>query len=290
MVFYAGRVLTSELGLVERIVWMAHDPKNRQEARRVNDRTRTTIERLLNEGENLGSDIDARRWETRVAEFLDMVLGNDAAGAFRLLGNGVNRWDDLALQLGHLEGLLAKDGGAVGAALESAIIKTAREMNEMNSIGGNGVNTREVFLVHGHDGEAKEAVARFLEKLGLKAVILHEQPNEGRTIIEKFEVSSVGVAFAVVILTPDDVGAAKSQPDGLRDRARQNVILELGYFMGRLGRAKVCALYKGDVELPSDYQGIIYTKLDDAGGWKAKLAQELVEAKLPINLQGLIAK
>jgi len=100
----------------------------------VNDRTRTTIERFLKEGENLGSDIDARRWETRVAQFLDMVLGNDAAGAFTLLGNGANSWDDLALKLGHLEGLLAKDGGAVGAALESAIIKTARDMNEMRQV------------------------------------------------------------------------------------------------------------------------------------------------------------
>lgn len=119
-------------------------------------------------------------------------------------------------------------------------------------------------------------------------MILHEQPNQGRTIIEKFEVSSSDVAFAVVLLTPDDVGGIKEDPPNLQLRARQNVILELGYFLGRLGRTRVCALHRGGVELPSDYQGVLYIEFDSAGAWRAKLAQEFVEAKLTINLQGLI--
>jgi predicted nucleotide-binding protein len=97
----------------------------------------------------------------------------------------------------------------------------------------------------------KESVARFLEKLDLRPIILHEQPNKGRTVIEKFEAHS-DVGFAVVLLTPDDVGGLASSPDKLSRRARQNVILELGYFIGKLGRAKVCALYKEGVEIPSD--------------------------------------
>lgn len=149
-------------------------------------------------------------------------------------------------------------------------------------------NSRKVFVVHGHDNEAKESIARFLEKLGLDAIILYEQPSAGHTVIEKFEMYSDDVAFAVILLIPDDVGSTASDPAGLKKRARQNVILELGYFMGRLGRTRVCALHKGGVELPSDYQGVFYIELDSSGGWKAKLAQELVQAKVSIDLAGLL--
>ena len=113
--------------------------------------------------------------------------------------------------------------------------------------------------------------------------------NSGRTIIEKFEVFSSDIVFAVILLTPDDVGAPANEATALNLRARQNVILELGYFIGRLGRTKVCALHKGCVELPSDYQGVVYVEVDSAGAWKAKLAQELVQAKLSIDLTALLA-
>jgi predicted nucleotide-binding protein len=150
-------------------------------------------------------------------------------------------------------------------------------------------DSNRVFIVHGHDNAAKEGTARFLEKLGLQPIILHEQPSGGRTIIEKFELFSRSASFAVVLLTPDDVGAVSSNSASLRPRARQNVVLELGYFMGRLGRDRVCALYSGGIELPSDYQGVIYVEMDTSGAWKAKLAQEFVQARLPINLEGLIS-
>lgn len=97
-----------------------------------------------------------------------------------------------------------------------------------------------IFIVHGHDAAARESVARFLENLGFEAVILHEQANRGRTVIEKVEANS-DVGFAVVLLTPDDLGRGISEAD-LEPRARQNVLLELGYFIGRLGRENVCAL------------------------------------------------
>ena len=105
------------------------------------------------------------------------------------------------------------------------------------------LNSRKVFIVHGHDNEAKERVARFLEKLGLEPIILHEKASSGRTIIEKFETYSGDIAFAVVLLTPDDVGCAALSRENQKPRARQNVILELGYFLGRLGRVRICALY-----------------------------------------------
>ncbi|HEX4951315.1 MAG TPA: nucleotide-binding protein, partial [Blastocatellia bacterium] len=136
-------------------------------------------------------------------------------------------------------------------------------------------NTKEVFIVHGHDDAAKLAVARFIEQLGLKPIILHEQANRGSTtVIEKLERHS-NVPFAIVLLTPDDIGAQKSNSSNLTPRARQNVILELGYFLGKLGRGRVCSLYKEGVEIPSDIFGVLYMPLDPRDGWKLPLAKEL---------------
>ena len=141
--------------------------------------------------------------------------------------------------------------------------------------------TDEVFVVHGSDDGAKETVARFLTKLGLDPIVLHEQPNQGRTIIEKFE-QYAKVGFAVVLLTPDDSCADTHQPGSSRPRPRQNVILELGFFLGKLGRDRTCALRKGDVELPSDYNGILYIPMDNEA-WKLKLVRELKQAGLDVD-------
>ena len=143
-------------------------------------------------------------------------------------------------------------------------------------------SARRVFVIHGHDESARETVARFLEKAGLEAVILHEQPNKGRTIIEKFE-DYADVTFAVVLLTPDDVGEARDRGAELRPRARQNVVFEFGYFIGKLGRERVCALAKGEIERPSDSDGILYVRLDDNDGWKMHLLRELKAAGLTVD-------
>ena len=142
--------------------------------------------------------------------------------------------------------------------------------------------SNKVFVVHGHDVAAREAMARFLEKIGLEAIILHEQPDQGRTIIEKFEDYASEVAFAVVLLTPDDLAGAidSSSPS---TRARQNVIFELGYFVGKLGRGRACLLKKGKIEIPSDLYGVIYTEMDSEDGWKLKLVKELKAAKLTFD-------
>jgi predicted nucleotide-binding protein len=137
--------------------------------------------------------------------------------------------------------------------------------------------SRRIFIVHGHAGEPREAVARFLAQLDFEPIILHEQPNQGRTIIEKFE-DHAEVGFAIVLLTPDDVSHGDAQP-----RARQNVILELGYFIGRLGRSRVCALKVGELELPSDILGIVWTPFDAGGAWKQALGRELQAAGFDID-------
>jgi predicted nucleotide-binding protein len=145
-----------------------------------------------------------------------------------------------------------------------------------------GMSSTKEFVVHGHDTAVRESVARFLERLGLEAVILHEQPNMGRTVIEKFE-GSANVGFAVVLLTSDDMGASKEESAELRPRARQNVVLEMGYFAGKLGRSRVCVLYESGVELPSDINGLVYTSLT-GDGWKLQLAKELKESGFAVDM------
>jgi predicted nucleotide-binding protein len=148
-------------------------------------------------------------------------------------------------------------------------------------------NSKDIFIVHGHNDSVKESVARFIEKLSLNTVILHEKPNKGRTIIEKFEEYS-SVAFAVVILTPDDVGSSKDDQANLKPRARQNVMLELGYFLGTLGRTHVCALYSEGVEIPSDIKGVLYIPLDASEAWKLRLSKEIKATGIDIDLNDVI--
>lgn len=153
-----------------------------------------------------------------------------------------------------------------------------------NSVPGIG---NRVFIVHGHDEAAKETVARFIERLPLKVVILHEQANQGRTIIEKLEGISQ-VDYAVVLFTPDDVGAGKDQRDNLQPRARQNVVFELGWFCGYLGWERVCVLYKEGVEILTDYLGVCYVKFDADGGWKLPLARELKKIGFEFDLNNAL--
>lgn len=137
-------------------------------------------------------------------------------------------------------------------------------------------NKRNVFIVHGRDNEAKYEVSRFIEALGLKAIILHEQASSGMTIIEKIEHYSNDADFALILYTPCDHGRgvheSKMHP---KNRARQNVVFEHGYLMAKLGRENVCALVKGDIETPNDISGVVYVGLDPAGGWKIEVSKEL---------------
>lgn len=147
-------------------------------------------------------------------------------------------------------------------------------------------NKKDVFIVHGHNEELKEKVARTLEKLKLNPIILHEQSDEGQTIIEKFEKNS-NVDFAIVLLTYDDHGNTKSNEEKNK-RARQNVILELGYFIAKLGRSKVMPLYEKSVELPSDISGVLYTLIDDSENWKFRLVKELKAAGFNVDANDII--
>ena len=148
--------------------------------------------------------------------------------------------------------------------------------------------SQKVFTVHGHDEGAKYAVAMFIERLDFEAIILDEQSGGLQAIIDKFEEQAEDIVFAIILLTPDDVGAAKAEKNELQPRTRQNVILELGYFIGKLERNQICLLYKEGVELPSDILGQSYVLMDDHDGWQLKLAREMKNAKLPIDANKLL--
>lgn len=121
---------------------------------------------------------------------------------------------------------------------------------------------RNVFIVHGHDEARKYELKNFLASLGLNAVILHEQDSLGKTIVEKFEHYAAQSNFAFILMTPDDKSVTSDSAEA-KWRARQNVIMELGWFMAKLGRSRVVILYNGELEIPSDILGVIYHKFNE---------------------------
>ena len=143
----------------------------------------------------------------------------------------------------------------------------------------------QVFIVHGHDDLAKVETARFIEQLGFKPIILHEQASSGQTIIEKIENYS-NVGFGVVLYTPCDIGAEKGNETELKYRARQNVVFEHGYLIGKIGRRNVAALVKGDVETPNDISGVVYISMDN--DWKLDLAKELRNSGYLVDMNKVI--
>ncbi len=150
--------------------------------------------------------------------------------------------------------------------------------------------TKKIFIVHGHDESMKQSVARTIEKLGLTPIILHEQPSIGRTIIEKFTENS-DVNFAIVLLSPDDIAHPKnSNPELAKYRARQNVILELGYYIGKLGRNRVIALFNqvDNFEMPSDYSGVLFIPYDSNGRWQFDLIKELNACGYSLNANNIL--
>jgi predicted nucleotide-binding protein len=234
----------------------------------------------------LSSDDDSSR-ELLTRNFLEKAFGIHSPnvssvmdvgkyGAFPMYADegwwANRRADNLQTQIKKLVGLVD-------------LLQTEAQLASGSLVDRAGIPTgHRLFLVHGHDEKALHETARFLERLKQDIIILREQPNKGRTIIEKFE-DYADVGFAVVLLTSDDRGGAISETnEAQKPRARQNVILELGYFLGRLGRNRVCALYEPGVEIPSDYSGVLYIPLDEQGAWRLSLAKEMKAAGLAVDM------
>lgn len=147
-------------------------------------------------------------------------------------------------------------------------------------------SNHKVFIVHGRDHNLLTQVENVLMKLGLDPIVLQEQANNGKTIIEKIE-ECTDVGFGIVLYTPCDEGRLKSEGGELKPRARQNVVLEHGYLMAKLGRERVCCLVSDDVEFPSDIQGVVYTSAKNVGQWKYEIAKELKAAGFSIDTSKL---
>lgn len=224
---------------------------------------------------------DFRAWKVKAKRFLIKTYGEDSFE--------VSEFRKIRFSL-----------GAVGFyASEEAFIECCREgletikkifdiyLNEMKEglteakVGAKQDFSR-VFIVHGHNGELKESVARLLDKQGIEPIILHEQANQGATIIEKIEAHS-DVQAVVCLFTTDDLGRNKSETE--QPRARQNVVFEAGYFMGKLGRDRVIMLSDKGIELPSDLQGVVYT---DTEQWKMNLLKELKKIGYSVDANTLL--
>ena len=230
---------------------------------------------------------DYATWVMLCRNYLEKAFGKNSPNVTTV--TNVGRYGSFPMNPGNawwenhraesLQAQLNKLGGLI------ELLETERELQEDHIVTPEReVLGHKIFLVHGHDDLALHESARFLEKLQQDVVVLREQPNQGRTIVEKFE-DYAEVGFAVVLLTPDDTGGPTTvSVEKFQPRARQNVVFELGYFIGRLGRNRVCALYRTGVEIPSDYAGVLYVELDDKGAWRLQLAKELRAAGLPVDM------
>jgi predicted nucleotide-binding protein len=259
----------------------------------------TTANKLLKLDEqisaaNNGEPDDLNSWKAKSEIILRYAVGDDdrLVEDFRKVRYALGAFTERTTQQEFAAATRRGVRNAV-ALLEAA--KTKVELNDDEepqspaALVGEDTARTEIFIVHGRDEGRKEMVARFVHDLtGRSPIILHEQASGGNTLIEKLERYAPKIAFAVVIATGDDVGRVADGGDGMeRSRARQNVILELGYFMALLGRKNVVVLVEPGVEHPSDIHGIVYIELDSGRGWRVDLARELEDAGMPVDRKAI---
>jgi predicted nucleotide-binding protein len=199
-------------------------------------------------------------WTTRSKSIIVKLFGENSAQdqsmktalAVRVIGNGSDKFETCKNYI----------IGTLQTAIETLKNDVFGEVRSDKATAP-GVLSNKVFVVHGHDEAAKGALEVLLKEIGLEPIVLHRQADQGQTIIEKFE-KHADVGYVFILLTPDEI-AYPAKEDNIKDtdrkkeyRPRPNVIFEFGYFVGRLGRSRVCCLYTGDVALPTDVSGMIY--------------------------------
>lgn len=248
------------------------------------------LEKLIAEGEQLATNKVTRdlpeftSWKTSVRRLLSKLFGEKSIELHnfnqRLFGPFMS-----SMWSGHDDSIeCVRDITASVLELKEYLA----EIEENNNVESEHLLTKtmsgKIFIIHGHDGEIKEAVARLLANQGIEPIILSEQANQGQTIIEKFERHAEAGA-AIALFTKDDIGHAKNTTEG-QPRARQNVVFEAGYFMGKFGRDRVILIAENGVEIPSDLQGVVYTDRDH---WQIDVCKELKAMGYLIDLNKLIA-
>lgn len=237
------------------------------------------IDEYIRKGEHISHNFTEKEfdsWKSYMSEFLKQAFDNpNSEYKYSFINAGVplfftDRTDFYQVTMDELD---AKILNLKNLKLKLELLPCSSEDKENEK--DVKYNSPKVFIVHGHDTALKVTVARTLEKIDLEPVILHEQENNGKTIIEKFESNAETCGFAIILLTADDWGYTKEENDASkRPRARQNVVFEMGFFMGKLGRDRVFLLLDNGVEKPGDLDGIIYNSTNDEM-WKIKLVKEL---------------
>ena len=211
-------------------------------------------------------------WKNQSILYLENVIRDDKS--VKRFEEEENKFESNHYHPSHLENMIGILNAYLQFDKETILKKDAENKQDTN---------KKVFVVHGHNEAVNQEVARTIEKLGLQAIILREQPNQGDTIIEKFEKYAKQVNFAVVILTADDLINGDNN-----FRARQNVVFEMGYFVGALGRKNVMFLLQDKVEKPGDIDGVIYTIIDDAGVWKFSMVKELKASGYDVDANAIM--
>ncbi|WP_039985952.1 TIR domain-containing protein [Vibrio owensii] len=244
-----------------------------------------------NRGERYGNERFST-WKRKLSNFLDEHLPGESSTLNSKLNHYVY---PIRRHQSDAQWFWQIDGENMDAYLDSLILdirndeydlpeeQVLESLPQETSVPSVEKPKNKVFIVHGHDGETKVRTARFIEKLGFEAIILHEQVSRGMTIIEKIEKFVNEVAFGIVLYTPDDVGTIKSEADSgmLKARARQNVVFEHGYLMGKLGRNNVVPLVENPIELPNDISGMVYVSDLD---WQLDIAKEMKAAGYDVDL------
>jgi len=245
-----------------------------------------------NRGTKFG-DERFRTWRRKFTQFLDESLPGETATLNEKLTHymfSINQLESDA------EAFWSLDGETMLSYIDSLIMDVNNDeydfpdekeaIKKEKPLPDKTEKSNKIFIVHGHDGETKEKTARFLEKLGFEALILHEQASRSQTIIEKIEKHTDEIDFAIVLYTPDDMGNVKADAENgtLKFRARQNVVFEHGYLMGKIGRENVIPLVEGNIELPNDISGIVYLSDSD---WQIDIAKEMSAAGYKIDFNKL---
>lgn len=241
------------------------------------------------------SDPRFKEWEFRADRFLAKHYGQQSEERIRFSQVDFGEYHG---QNDILSGIRYKSGLQEAKAIFKVYLDELeqedfdRAAERIKNVGGEVVKINswvekkydKVFIVHGHDNALKQEVARIIEKQGLEAIILSEQANQGKTIIEKIE-ENADVGAAICLFTGDDYGRAKdATSENLR--ARQNVVFEAGYFMGKLGRGNVILIASPDIEIPSDLQGVVYTNKDM---WQTDVLRELKAIGYNVDFNKLFA-
>lgn len=214
------------------------------------------------------------KWDSFNSLLLKQLFSNDSLAAEydAYGGSMIMRLDSLSLSeeiyetYEEIDRKIHRLDSIIGRLELIALAQSSQTLKSpVDKPGNPETRTKKVFVVHGRDEVAKTTLELFILEMGLEPIVLHRQADEGLTLIEKFEKHS-DVGYAFILLTPDEVAYLATE-DELADserkkerRARPNVIFEFGFFVGKLGRARVCCLYTGEVTLPSDLNGLVYKR------------------------------